>query len=305
MTTSGRTRPTGERQLAAWLMSGPALLGLLLFMVLPFAVAIGLSLTDARLGSPLPTRWVGLAHYRRLLGDEAFLRALANNAMFALVVVPLQTALALALALALDLRLRGIAVLRACFFMPVVYPMALVSAIWLMLYAPGAEGPVNRILGILSLGAWAPGPAEGVLTHPLTALPAIMLLSIWQGLGFQTVILLAGLQGLPRELFEAAALDGAGRWCRLRHIILPGLRGPIAFTALITTILAFRLFDQVRIMTAGGPGNATTTVMFQTVRAAYDRQQVGLGSAMTVIFFVIVCTLSLIQLWLLRRRTTS
>ena len=121
-----------------------------------------------------------------------------------------------------------------------------------------------------------------------------MVTSIWQGTGFQMVILLAGLQGIPEQLYEAARMDGAGALARLRHVTLPQLRNPLIFVVLVTTILSFRLFDQVQIMTRGGPLNATTTVMFEAVQAAFARQQVAQGSAMTVILFGVVLLITLV-----------
>ncbi len=277
---------------AAWLLSAPALLGLALFLALPFALAVALSFTNLQLGSPLPLELVGLEQYARVLADARFRQALGNNLVFAAVVVPVQTACALGLALLLHGRLRGRALYRAAFFLPVVFPLALVAVLWVLLYAPGPGGPVNRALALLTLGHWTP---RDFLHDPAWALPAIMVTSIWQGVGFQMVILLAGLQGIPRHLYEAAALDGAGRWARFRHVTLPGLRNPLVFTALVTTILAFRLFDQVRIMTRGGPAGATATVVHEIFEAAYVRAQAARASAMTVVFFLIVLAVTLLQ----------
>jgi multiple sugar transport system permease protein len=289
----------GDQTPVALLLTAPALLGLALFVALPFLTALVLSFTDLRLGSPLPVEFVGLEQYRRIFTDPAFLRALANNALFAIVVVPAQTALALGLALLLDRGLHGTLLFRTLFFLPVVFPMALVSVMWILIYAPGPEGMLNAFLSLVSLGAWEP---RDFLRDPALALPAIMLLSLWQGAGFQMIILLAGLQSIPRDLYEAAALDGAGRWQRFRHVTLPGLRNPLVFVMLITTILAFRLFDQVRIMTRGGPEDATTVVMFETVQAAFDRQQVARACAMTVVFFLIVLAVTLVQRRLARQQ---
>lgn len=243
---------------AAWLLAAPALLGLLAFVALPFLLALALSFTDLRMGSPLPVEWAGLEQYARILSDPGFLHALRNNAVFAAVVVPLQTALALGLALLLDRPLRGMVVFRTLFFLPVVFPMSLVAVVWILIYAPGTDGLMNAALATLTLGAWEP---VDFLHDPRWALPAIMLLSIWQGVGFQMVILLAALQGVPQTLHEAARLDGAGPVRRFWHVTLPQLRNPLIFVALVTAILAFRLFDQVQIMTQGGPLDATTTVM--------------------------------------------
>ena len=128
-----------------------------------------------------------------------------------------------------------------------------------------------------------------------------MLYSIWKYFGFSMVILLAGLQQIPRELYEAAALDGAGGWARFRYVTLPQLRNPLIFVVMITTILSFRLFDQVQIMTRGGPNGATTTVMYEAVQAVFTRQQVARASAMTVVFFLMVLAVTWVQRRLARQ----
>jgi multiple sugar transport system permease protein len=183
--------------------------------------------------------------------------------------------------------------------MPVVFPMSLLSVVWILFYAPGPEGMANTILNAVSFGTVGP---YDYLHDETLALPAIMLLSLWQGLGFQMVVLLAGLQSIPRILYEAAVIDRAGPFRRFLHITIPGLRNQLIFTALVTTILAFRLFDQVQIMTQGGPHDATTTVMFEAVRAVFKRQQVGLACAMTVVFFVAVLLITMAQRRFARQR---
>lgn len=273
-------------------MSLPAVLGLILFIAFPFLLAIGLSFTNLRMGSPLPTRFIGFEAYGRILTDPSFLRALMNNGLFALVVVPLQTMLALFLAIFLNQTFKGVTLFKTLFFMPVVFPLSLVSVVWILMYAPGSNGMMNAFLNLISFGQI---PPQDFLHNPYLALPAIMLCSIWQGMGFQMVILLAGLQSIPDVLYEAAEIDRANRWQKFIYITLPQLRNPLIFTSLVTTILAFRVFDQVEIMTQGGPNGASTTVMYETVRTIFDRQQVGQSSAMTVIFFVLVLLITLIQ----------
>ena len=288
----GKHAAPAKRQVAAWMLSAPGLIGLLLFMVLPFCLAIALSFTNYSLNSPLPLHWVGLENYRRIFTDSSFVRGILNNLLFAAVVVPLQTALALALAMLVNQPLRGMVAFRTFFFMPVIYPMALVSVVWGLIFAPGESGMMNSLLETLTLGAWEP---RDFLHHPYFALPAIMFMSIWQGVGFQMVVMLAGLQGIPDVLYEAARIDRAGRWSRFWHVTLPQMRNTVIFVAMVTTILAFRLFDQVWILTQGGPRNATTTVMHEAYLASRERNQVNLGSAMTVVFFLIVGAVALLQ----------
>ena len=297
---SSRRSEGAERResAAAWGLAGPALIGLTLFLLLPFVVAAVLSLTNFRFNSPLPLRWTGLENYTRLAADPGFRRALLNNALFAAVIVPVQTSLALGLAVLVNRPLRRMLFFRTVIFMPVVYPMALVSVVWALLLAPGPTGALNQVLGALTLGAWEP---RDFLHSPALAMPAIMLMSIWQGVGYQMVILLAGLQAIPHELYEAAAIDRAGPWAQFRHITLPQMRNPLLFVVMVTTILAFRLFDQIWILTQGGPQDSTTTVMFESFVAARDRNQVGLGAAMSVVCCAIVCAIALCQHFLARQ----
>ena len=295
--TMNRRRQVSE-QTIAWLFMTPALFGLVVFILMPFVLAIALSFTNVRLGSPLPVEWVGVREYARLLGDAAFLRALFNNMLFAAVVVPVQTLLALGLALWLNRSLPGRVVFRTLFFMPVVFPLSLISVVWILIYGPDANGLMNHVLRLLSFGYWQ---ARDFLHDPMWALPAIMLTSIWQGVGLQMVVLLAALQAVPRELYESAAMDGAGAWQRFRYVSLPQLRNALVFVVIMTTILAFRVFDQVRIMTQGGPEDHSATVVFAAVRAAFDRAQVARGMAMSVVFFLIVLVITLVQRKLLKQ----
>lgn len=293
-----RRRARISEQTAAWLFMAPALLGLALFILLPFILAIALSFTNVRLGSPLPVEWVGWREYTRLAGDAMFLRALFNNLLFALVVVPVQTLLALGLALWLNRPLRGRVVFRTLFFMPVVFPLSLISVVWILIYSPDVDGLMNQALRVVTWGHWQ---AKDFLHDPVWALPAVMLTSLWQGMGLQMVVLLAALQAIPAELYEAAAIDGARAWQRFRYVTLPQLRNPLVFVVVVTTILAFRVFDQVRIMTQGGPEDHSATVVFAAVRAAFDRSQVAKGMAMSVVFFLIVLAVTLVQRKLLKQ----
>lgn len=267
-------------------------------MLLPFVLAVVLSLTNVRLGSPVPAEFVGARQYLRILDDPTFRQAVFNNGLFAAVVVPLQTALALTLALLLNTPLRGMVVFRTLLFLPVIFPLSLVSVIWVLILAPGPDGMLNSFLEFITFGHWQP---RNFLRDPYLALPSIMLTSIWQGVGFQMVIILAGLQAIPQTLYEAAAVDGANRWQQLYRITLPQLRNTLLFVILVTTILSFRLFDQVQVMTRGGPNDASTTVMYEAVQTAFVRLQIAKGSAMTVILFLIVLLLTLLQRHLVHR----
>lgn len=280
------------------LMSAPALGGLIAFVGVPFVYAVFLSFHNVLLGSPLAPRFFGLEQYRRIFTDPdlsgPFLRALLNNLTFAVAVVPLQTALALGLAILLNRKLKAIGLFRSLFFMPVVFPMALVAVIWRLILARSDQGMLNSALHALSFGNWG---AFDWLGDAATAMASIIVLSIWQGVGFQMVILLAGLQQIPGELYEAAQLDRASRWQQFRHVTLPGIRGTLVFVAMLTSVLAFRVFDQVYVLVKGGGLNedATRTVMYQAVTTAFDQNNIGQASAITIVFFLIVVALTLIQ----------
>ncbi len=274
------------------LMALPGLLGLVVFIAVPFMLALVLSFTNLRMGSPLPTEFAGAEQYEIVASDPAFRRAVLNNVLFAVVIVPVQTAFALGLALLLNQRLKLMPFFRTFFFMPVVFPMALVSVVWELIYTPGPGGAMNGLIETISFGYLGP---YDYLNNPYTALPAIMVLSIWQGVGFQMVVLLAGLQSIPHTLYEVADLNGAGPFQRFWYVTLPQLRNPLIFTCLVTTVLAFRLFAQVDIMTQGGPVNATVTIMYLAVQEAFARQNIALASTMTVVFFVLVLVFTLLQ----------
>lgn len=304
-TTVRRARP--ERRNREWvhglLMSAPALTGLIAFVGVPFGYAVILSFYNVRLGSPLAPSFFGLEQYRRLFTDPdlsgPFLRALLNNAVFAAVVVPLQTGLALGLAILLNRKLKAIGLFRSLFFMPVVFPMALVAVIWRLILARSDQGMLNSALHSVTFGHWS---AFDWLGSAATAMASIIVLSVWQGVGFQMVILLAGLQQIPTELYEAAALDRASPWQRFRHVTLPGISGTLVFVATLTSVLSFQVFDQIYILIRGGGLNedATHTVMYQAVTTAFDQNNIGQASAITVVFFVIVLALTLIQRRLVR-----
>ncbi|MGA9533316.1 MAG: sugar ABC transporter permease, partial [Anaerolineales bacterium] len=195
------------------------------------------------------------------------------------------------LAILVNQKLRGMNIFRTIYFSPVVVTMVVVSVIWFFLYNPG-EGLINEFIQTVSFGRLGP---YNWLQDTSLAMPAIMVLSIWQGVGFQMVIYLAGLQEIPGALYEAAEVDGATRWQQFRHITLPQLRNTTIFVVLATTILAFRLFTQVEVMTQGGPQNSTMTTIVHVVHQGWGSLKVGYASAMTFVFFVIVLAISLLQ----------
>lgn len=282
-----------------WIFAFPAVFLGSAFIILPFLMAFIMSFTNLRLIMPpaLQTEFIGLENYGTLLRDPEFWNALKVTATFAMIVVPVQTGFALLLALLVNQRLKFINFFRSAFFVPVVMPMVVVATVWGFLYlfnaAPGAsQGLVNSFILFISGGQL--GPFAWTL-DPDVALLGIIILSVWQGVGFQMIIYLAGLQEIPMELHEAASIDGASQWQQFRFITFPLLRNTTIFIVVATTIFAFGLFDQVQILTGGGPFGSTTTLTYFMIQKGFNQFRTGYGSAVAVVFFLLVVLITLIQ----------
>jgi multiple sugar transport system permease protein len=288
----GRRKAGSRPSTVAVLMLLPAGVLILTFLLVPIGLTFLLAFTNARLISPEPAHFVGLDNFVNLFSDATFWSSLRNTILFTVVIVPLQSGMALGLAVLVNTKTRGTNFFRTVYFLPVVTSIVVVSMLWLFLYQP--NGLINAVLakfGIL-------GPDW--LGNPRTALLALILMSAWQAMGFHMIVWLSGLQTIPADLYEAAALDGAGRWQRFANVTWPGLRQTRTFILITITIAAFGLFSQVNIMTQGGPLNATTTLVFQAVRSGFQQQQTGYAAAISLVFFVLVLVVSLIQRYLTR-----
>jgi len=242
---------------------------------------------------------IGETRVVALASDLVFMKAIGNTLIFVLFAAPLQSTLALVLALLVNQKLPGITVFRAIYFMPVVVSIVVVSMLWQFIYASD-NGLLNNMLKWLTFGAF-----QGVnwLGNPATALGSIIGMSIWQGVGFHMVIWLSGLQTINPVLYEAAAIEGANRRQVFRYVTWPGLRNTAILILIVITMQAFAVFSQVNVMTAGGPLDSTQTIMFQAVERGFARQDIASGAAISVIFFVMVVCVSLIQRHLTRQRT--
>ena len=241
---------------------------------------------------------LGETRYAVLAKDVVFMRALQNTFVFVLVVAPLQGGLALGLALLINQKLRGINVFRTIYFMPVVVSIVVVALLWRFIY-DGQSGLLNSLLSFITFGAFQPIDWLG---ETETALGAIIGVSIWQAVGFHMVIWLAGLQTIPESLYEAATIDGANGWQKFRDVTWPGLRNTAVLVLIVITMQAFALFSQVNVMTNGGPLDATQTVVLQAVERGYGKQDIAGASAISVVLFLIVLTISLTQRYLTRDR---
>lgn len=231
-----------------------------------------------------------------LASDIVFLRAVMNTFLFVIVVAPLQGGLALGLALLINQKLRGINAFRTIYFMPVVVSIVVVSILWKIIY-DGNSGLLNNMLSAITFGAFTPIDWLG---NPNTALGAIIAMSIWQAVGFHMVIWLSGLQTISPTLYEAAAIEGASKWQVFRYITWPGLKNTAVLVLIVITMQAFGLFSQINVMTQGGPLDSTQTIVFQAIQRGYGKQDISGGSAISVILFIIVLSISLFQRWLTR-----
>ncbi len=284
-----------RRAATAALFLAPSLVPLVLFTLSPMAASFGLSFL--RWDLIRPPRPVELANYAGVLADPDFHAAVLHTVFFIAGYLPLVYLGGLVIALGLNQRLRGLAVFRSIYFLPVVTSWVVVALVWKWLLNPD-QGIVNYLLGLAGIR----GP--GWWTDPAWAMPSIILASAWKDLGFVMVILLAGLQAIPEDYYEAAAVDGAGTWARFRSITLPLLSPASFFVVVISLINSFQVFDQIWVMTNGGPAGASSVVVEQIVKHAFSYGQMGYAAAMSWVLFSAILGVTLVQFRLQRRWVT-
>jgi putative chitobiose transport system permease protein len=288
----GLTRRQWRTSAVAYLFLAPALVLLGVFTFYPVAFGTALSLYDYDVISP--PRFVGLAHFRALREDRFLWIALGNSVKF-LLVVPVLQALSIGLAVATNAPLRGIRWFRAAYYLPVVTSMVVAGLMWRWLYEQ--DGVINFFLtqaGVLARPiSW--------LGHPDLALYAVMFVTLWKGLGYYMVIYLAGLQGIPPEFEEAAVTDGATRWQVFRWVTLPLLRPSILLASTISAIAALKVFEEVYVMTGGGPMFRTYTMLFYIFDKGFQQLELGYAAAIAVVLAVVVMVLSAINFRVFRQ----
>ena len=277
----------GHSRTTAWVLASPWILSFGLFGLFPFAFSLGASFTDyspIRAGAP---SFVGFANYAQALGDPKFWSSLGHTVFFVVGTIPFTTALALGLALAVQPAFRGRTFFRVGFFVPSVVSVVVLSLVFKGLYSP--RGPLTALLGFFGIEAprW--------LLDPNTALPAIMAMDVWAASGYYMLILLAGLEAIPRDLYEAAKLEGAGAWDCFLHITLPLLRPTLLFVVVVNTIRSLQIFAEVFVMTRGGPLGETTTVVYYLYEQAFQRFHLGYASAVAYLLFALSLVLALVQ----------
>ncbi len=275
------------RHLTAYAFLLPNILGFVTLTLIPIVAAFGLSFLDWDFANP--AKFVGLRNFMRLARDSGFKISLKNTIYYSAVSVPLTIVFALFLAALLNQRVRGIKFFRTIYFFPEISSIIAVAVVWNMLYHP-TMGPINSFLR--SIGIDNP---PGWTASVKWAMPAVILMSVWKQVGYYTVIFLAGLQGIPEQLYEAATIDGANSWQKFRYITLPMLSPTTFLVSILLVINSFKVFDQIVIMTDGGPGRATNVLVYYIYYQAFLLFRFGYASAIATVLFALVLIVTIVQ----------
>ena len=280
------SRASERRDWSGLLFVLPFLTAYLVILIYPLLRGIALSFQQVGLFGG--GRFVAFDNYARLFGDDTFLRSILNTFLLALMIVPLLTVLALALALALNRATRGAAVFRGIFFSSSVLSVTIVTLIWRFVLAPDA--------GLLGETAQAIG-AEPIpfLSHPTWSLWALAITTIWWSIGLPMMLFLAGLQQIPGDIYEAAALDRASRWTTLRRVTLPALKRTLVLVVMLQTAAQLQIFGQAQLLTGGGPGGSTRTMVLFIFETAVARWELGYATAAAEVLFLLIVLLTLTQ----------
>jgi len=281
-----------QEERSAYAFIFPAVASLLLFTFYPMISAIFVSFKDFNLINPNAS-FIGLSNYLDLLGDRQFLNSLLHSLHFAVFVIPIQTAIALCLALLVRRTAWYSGLFRTVYFLPVIIAIGVASTVFRLLYNKDF-GLLNAFLKLLGL------PTVSFLSDPSVSMYGIMILGMWKAAGFFMIIYLAGLNNIPKDIYEAAEVDGASRLRMFYNITLPLLKRTTAFVVIITTMDAIKISGPIFILTGGGPANSTTTATFYIVNQAFDQMKMGYATAAAMILFVIVLSISIFQLKLFK-----
>jgi len=287
-----RSKNRRREWIAALCFLLPNLLGFVIFMAGPLLSSLGISLLEWNLLNP-PT-WLGFENYLHLVQDDDFWLSLRATLYYMLGSVPLSIVSALLLALALNQKIRGITIYRTLYFIPVVSSMIAVALMWRWMYNP-TSGILNYMLDRLFTALHLPLTPPDWLQSRVWAMPAIIFMSVWKGLGYNMVLFLAGLQGIPAHLYEAAEIDGATAWYKFRHITLPLLTPTTFFIVIISIIGSFQIFEQAYIMTQGGPARSTVTTVYYIYENGFQWYQMGYASAVAWVLFALILLVTVVQ----------
>ena len=266
---------------------GPALVLLTIFLFVPMVLTLIFSFTDYFALNPDLTHFVGLENYGKIFRDDLFVKSFFNTVCFVLIILPCQGIGALVLALLINRVTHCKKYFKVAFFIPVVMSLAVVSTLWMQIYSP--EGILNTMLGNLGI------PAQPFIHSAKQALPSIAVMSVWQGVGYQMIIFLGGLQAINPGLYEAAEMDHASEWQKFKDITLPELKPLCVFVFITVTIGAFRMIVQPMVMTGGGPSHSTYTMVYNIYETGTVNWEIGLASTMAIVFAIFVMVLTVIQ----------
>ena len=275
---------------SAWALLTPAMLLLAISVLVPAVLALVMSFARTGLDVSEPLQFVGLANYRRLLADPMFYRVAGTTFVYLVGIVPPIVLGSLALAVLVNRKLPGIHWFRGAFYTPVLVSLVVAAIAFRWLYAE--NGLINGWMSALLGDRFSP---IGFLTSPVLALPSVMLVTLWKGLGYYMVIFLAGLQGIPPDLYEAAALDGSDGWRRHLDVTLPLLRPYLTLVSVISAIAATKVFEEVYLMTQGGPADATRTIVYYVYDQAFAELEISYACTVGLALFMIVLLLSLVR----------
>lgn len=275
-----------KEHIVGYLFILPNMVGIIIFVLVPVIIGLVLSFTKWDLLSP--PIWTGIGNYRELLYDPLFWTSLKNTAYYVILTVPAFLTVPLLLALLVNKTLKGIEIFRAIYFIPVVTATTAISIVWKWLYNP-EFGILNFILGLIGI------PPKQWLNDPKLAMPCIAIMSVWHGMGYDMMIFLAGLKGIPTQLYEAAKIDGANRSQMFLWITLPLLTPTLFFLLVINLISSFQVFGEIYVMTNGGPGNATLTYNYFLYQNAFLWFKMGYAASLGYVLFLIIFILTLIQ----------
>ena len=292
----GRRKRTRRKHITAYAFITPAMSFLFVFLFVPLIASIFLSFTQYDLLNP-PV-WIGLENYERLFNDELFWRGLGNSFTY-LIVTPILIVLSIALAIVVNRKLRGVYLFRTIYYIPAVTSVVAVGMIFVFIFAE----PSGRINGFLLSTGLIQRPIN-FLTSPDSTLVSIMLVTIWRGIGFYMIVFLAALQGVPEELYEAAAIDGANRFQQHIYVTIPGIWPSIVFVAIISSISALKVFEEIWVMTDGTGGllDSALTLMYYLYRQGFINLNLGYAASIAVVFSVITLVFSIFNLRYLERR---
>lgn len=284
---NSRTKRALKRNLIGYAFILPNFIGLFIFTLLPILFVFVLSVMEW--DSAHPMVFVGLNNFIRMFRDSTFKISMGNTFYYAIGTVPITLAASLGLAIVLNQKIFGRKIFRTMFFFPYVASLIAVVVVWNMLFHPDM-GPVNNLLRAIGISE----PPRWVASVK-AAMPTVILFSVWRYMGYYMIMYLAALQGIPQELYEASKLDGAGSWQRFKHITLPMLTPTTFFICMMLTIQCFKVFDIIYAMTGGGPGRATNVLVYYIYNQAFREFNFGYASAMSVVLFVVVLIITLVQ----------